>query len=144
MRVFGHRIIGLPMIITFASTIIFLVIVFGQVGIEINQNMTIAIVGFALISGGFVSLWRKGKLHQGHFPIIVGLIFMIVGIVVAVGAFTIPYKNQQGVYIIIEKLWDLSPQEVGVFILLGLVGFLLFIFGMKQMFRAGYFWGTKR
>jgi len=144
MRILGHRIIGIPFAITFLITVIFFWIIFNYFAIEINQNMTIAILGIALMSGGFVSMWRKGILHQGHFSLVVGLIFVIVAGIMTVGAFNIPYKNDQGQIIVVNKLWDLTPQEVGIFLLLGIVGILSFVSGLKQMFGAGYFWGMKR
>ncbi len=43
-----------------------------------------------------------------------------------------------------EKLWELSVQESGVFILLIVVGFASLISGLKQMMGSQYFWGMKR
>ncbi len=79
VKIFGHKIKGLPFLIAFVITIIFFVVVFDIVGIPINQNLTIAIFGFGLMSGGLVSIWMKGILHQGHFSIVVGLIFIVIG-----------------------------------------------------------------
>jgi len=77
LRIKGYKIRGLPFLITFIITVVFFVVAFDFFGIEFNDRVTIAVLGFGLMSGGFVSMWRKGLLHQGHFSIIVGLIFLV-------------------------------------------------------------------
>lgn len=144
VRIFGRRIKGLPFLIAFVITIIFFVVVFDIVGIPINQNLTIAIFGFGLMSGGLVSIWMKGILHQGHFSIVVGLIFMVIGSVMFFGVFSFAYTDVDGEIKMKEKLWDLSVQESGVFILLIVVGFASLVSGLKQMMGSQYFWGMKR
>lgn len=144
VRIFGHRIKGLPFLIAFVITIIFFVVVFELVGIPINQNLTIAIFGFGLMSGGLVSIWMKGILHQGHFSIVVGLIFIVIGGVMFYGVFSFAYTDENGDIQMKEKLWDLSAQESGVFILLIIVGFFSLVSGLKQMMGSQYFWGMRR
>lgn len=144
VRIFGHRIKGLPFLIAFVITIIFFVVAFELTGIPINENLTIAIFGFGLMSGGFVSMWMRGILHQGHFNIIVGLIFIVVGAVMFYGVFSFAYTDEYGDIQMKEKLWELTAQESGVFILLMIVGFVSFVSGLKQMMGSQYFWGMKR
>jgi len=144
VRIFGRRIKGLPFLIAFVITIIFFVIAFELVGIPVNENLTIAIFGFGLMSGGFVSMWMRGILHQGHFSIIVGLIFIVIGGVMFYGVFSFAYTDESGEIQMKEKLWELTAQESGVFILLMIVGVASFISGLKQMMGSQYFWGMKR
>jgi len=103
-----------------------------------------AIIGFGLMTGGFISMWRKGLLHQGHFSIIVGLIFLVVGIVFVAGSFDVPVKDDDGNIIVHERQWKMTPQEVGVFILLAVIGFFSLVSGVKQALGSQYFWGMRR
>ncbi len=143
VRIKGYKIRGLPFLIGFLVTVIFFVIAFDFIGIQINDNVTIAIFGFGLMTGGFISMWRKGLLHQGHFSIIVGLIFLVVGIVFVGGSFDVPVKDTDGTIIVHEKQWQMSPQEVGVFVLLAVVGAFSLVSGIKQAFQNQYFWGRR-
>ena len=42
-----------------------------------------------------------------------------------------------------EQMWDLTPQESGVFVLLIVVGILSIVSGMKQIFANSYWWGRR-
>lgn len=145
VRIYGYKIKGLPFLIGFVVTVIFFVIAFDNFNIAINQNLTIAIFGFGLMSGGFVSMWMKGILHQGHFSIVVGIIFLVIAIIILYGVSSFAMLDKDtGEIIMKEKLWDLTPQESGIFVLLGVVGFFSLVSGVKQMMGSQYFWGMKR
>ncbi len=143
VRIRGYKIRGLPFLIGFVVTVIFFVIAFDIIGIEINDNITIAIFGFGLMTGGFISMWRKGLLHQGHFSIIVGLIFLVIGVTFVLGSFDVPVKDETGNIIVHERQWKLTPQEIGVFVLLAVVGGFSLVSGIKQAFANQYFWGRR-
>jgi len=143
VRIRGYKIRGLPFLIGFLVTVIFFVVAFDFIGIEINDKVTIAIMGFGLMTGGFISMWRKGLLHQGHFSIIVGLIFLVIGLVFVAGSFDVPVKDETGNIIVHEKQWKMTPQEVGVFVLLAVIGGFSLVSGIKQAFANQYFWGRR-
>jgi len=96
------------------------------------------------MSGGLTSNWRRGILHQGHFSIIVGLIFIVIGGVMFYGVFSFAYTDADGNIQHKEKLWDLTETESGIFILLVIVGIVSFVAGTNQMFQNQYQWGLKR
>ncbi len=75
--------------------------------------------------------------------IIVGLIFLVVGIVFVAGSFDVPVKDDNGQITIHERQWKMTPQEVGVFVLLAVVGAFSLISGIKQAFMNQYFWGRR-
>ncbi len=135
---------GIPFLIGVVVTVVFFVIAFDQIGIEFTENITIAVFGFGLMTGGFISMWRKGMLHQGHFSIIVGIIFLVIGIVFVGGSFDVPVKNDDGGITVYEKQWKMTPQEIGVFVLLAVVGGFSLVAGVKQAFQNQWQWGWKR
>jgi len=144
VRIRGYKVKGLPFLFGFVVTVIIFVVIFDQVGIEFNDKIMIAILGFGLMVGGFISMWRRGILHQGHFQIVTGLIFLFVGLVFFAGSFDVPMKDENGNIILHEKFWKLTPQESGVFLLLAIVGFFSLVSGIKLSWSNQYFWGSRR
>lgn len=96
------------------------------------------------ISGGFVIMWSKGHIHQGHFSIIVGLIAIAVGVTFLYGIASFNYIDDTGSIVSHEKLWTLSPQESGVFVLLVIIGILSLVGGSKEALRNQWSWGWSR
>lgn len=144
MRYRGYKIKGIPMLITIIITFIFFFVVFTYFGIEINNNVIIAILLIGIISGLFVTMWQKGKIHQGHFSIITGIIAIAVGVTFLYGIASFNYLDEEGQITTHEKLWDLTPQESGVFVLLVIVGIFSLIGGSKQALANQWSWGWSR
>lgn len=144
VRIKGYKLRGIPFLIGVVVTVVFFVIAFDQVGIEFTDKITIAVFGFGLMTGGFISMWRKGMLHQGHFSIIVGIIFLVIGVVFVGGSFDVPVKNDAGGITVYERQWMMTPQEIGVFVLLAVVGGFSLVAGVKQAFQNQWQWGWKR
>jgi amino acid transporter len=133
----------LPFVIGFAVTIIFFFVIFGQFDIEINGDLTVGIILIALIVGGFIHLWKMGSLHQGHFSTVIGVIFIIVAVVLLYGVASFAYTDENGEIQMKEKLWDLTPQESGVFVLIGVLGVFSLVTGIKLALQNQYFWGRR-
>jgi len=133
-----------PFLAGFLVTIIFFFIVFDNFGIEINEDLTLGIIFIALISGGFVSLWRLGKIHQGHFSMVIGIIFIVVAVVLLYGVASFAYTDEDGNIQMKEKLWTMTAQQSGVFVLVGVLGVLALITGIKLALQNAYFWGMGR
>lgn len=144
MRIRGYKIRGLPFLITVAITIVFFVIVFDHFDIEINGNMVFAILLIGVISGGFVSMWMKGWLHEGHFSIVVGIIAITVSVTFLFGIVSFNFTDDDGMVQSREKLWTLAPQESGVFVLVGVLGVFSLISGVNQAMSNQFLWGLKR
>ncbi len=144
MRVRGYKIKGVPFFITLIITVIFFYVTFSYFEIEINTNVILATILIGAIAGGFVSMWQKGILHQGHFSIVVGLLAISVGVIFLYGIASFNYLDEFGQIVSHEKLWTLKPQESGVFVLLVIIGIFSFIGGVKQALANQYQWGLKR
>jgi hypothetical protein len=133
-----------PFLSGFLVTIIFFLIAFDYFGIEVNQDLALGIILIGLINGGFVSLWRLGKIHQGHFGMVIGFIFIIVAIIILYGVFSFAYTDDNGQIQMKQKLWDLTPQQSGVFVLIGVLGVFSLVTGIKLALQNAYFWGMGR
>ena len=144
MRIRGYKIKGVPFFITMIITLIFFYVVFTHFEIEINTNVILAILLIGVIAGGFVSMWQKGILHQGHFSIVVGILAISVGVIFLYGIASFNFVDEFGDIVSHEKLWTLKPQESGVFVLLVIVGIFSLIGGVKQALANQYQWGLKR
>ncbi len=140
---FRSCLIVLPFLIGFFVTIIFFFIIFHQFGIEINDDLALGIILIALVVGGFIHLWRMGRLHQGHFSTVIGIIFIIVAVVLLYGVASFAYTDEFGNIQMKEKLWNLTPQESGVFVLIGVLGVFALITGIKLALQNQYFWGRR-
>jgi len=136
--------IPIPFIAGFLVTFVFFIIAFTQFDIGITDKLWLAILGFSVIVGMMVSIWRRGIFHQGHFPVVIGAIFVIVGLVMFNGTFT--YKTVDevtGELVQKPQMWDLTPPEAGAFILLIVIGLFSIVSGMKQIFANSYWWGRR-
>ncbi len=128
----------------FIATLIFFPIAFAYFDIEFTDKLWVAVLGFALLSGILTSFWGRGWFHQGHTPVVVGFIFVVVGLVLTYGTFTYTtIDNSTGELVVKEQMWDLTPQESGVFVLLIVAGVLSIVSGMKQIFANSYWWGRR-
>jgi len=130
--------------IIFAVIVTAFLVVFYYIGIEINDRMLLAILGLSLLSAMIISLHRKGVFHEGHFPITSGVVFLLVGVGMFWGTLSYSYYDDDGNLQRHEKLWDLSSQEAGMFLLLIAFGGYSIYGGLSQMFQASYSWGMKR
>lgn len=121
-------------------------VAFSYMGIQISNAMIVALLGFGLLISGMLHMYNRGIFHQGHFPMLMGIVFILVGGVMFWGTLSFGYVDGDGVKQTKEQLWDLTPQETGIFILLIIVGVWSFISGARQALGASYFWGsvTKR
>lgn len=129
----------------FIVTIIFFVVVFYYFNIQFTDKLWLAVIGFGFMSGVLTSFWRRGIFHQGHFPIVTGFIFIVVGFVMFYGTFTYAELDKVTGEIVQKKqMWDLTPQEAGAFVLLIIIGILSMVSGLKTMFANSYNWGLKR
>jgi len=144
VRIRGYKIRGIPFLIGFLVTIIFFFVIFDQFDIEINNDLTLGIIIIALVNGGFVTLWSLGRIHQGHFGMVIGIIFIVVAVVLLFGVASFAYTDKDGNIQLKEKLWDLTPQESGVFVLVGVLGVFSLITGIKLSLQNAYFWGMGR
>lgn len=144
MRIKGYKIRGIPFLITLIITIIFFVVVFSFFGIEITNNIFLAILLLGAISGGFVSMWVRGMLHQGHFSIVVGVLAIAVGVTFLYGVGSFSYLDDNGEIQKHEELWKLTPQQSGVFILVVIAGIFSLIGGIKQAMANQWSWGWSR
>jgi len=127
----------------FILTLIFFPIAFAHFGIEFTDKLWIAVFGFAFMSGVLASFWGRGWFHQGHTPVVVGFIFVVIGGIIVYGTFDFPYTNSAGEIIHNEQMWNLTPHETAVFILLIVVGILSMVTGMQQIFANSYWWGRR-
>jgi hypothetical protein len=136
--------IPVPFIAGVLITLVFFIIAFQIQGIEITEKLWIALFFFAFIVGMAISIWRRGIFHQGHFPVVLGFIFVVVGLVMFNGTFTYKEVNPEtGELQQREQMWDLTPQESGAFIILIVLGILSIVSGMKQIFANSYWWGRR-
>lgn len=133
----------LPFLIGFLVTVIFFFVVFDQFEIEINDDLTLGIILIALIVGGFIHLWSMGKLHQGHFSTVIGVIFIIVAVVLLYGVLSFAYTDENGEIQMKQKIWNLTPQQSGVFVLVGVLGVFALVAGIKLALQNQYFWGRR-
>jgi len=140
---FKSCLVVLPFVIGFLVTVIFFFIIFDHFGIEINDDLTLGIILIALVVGGFIHLWRMGRLHQGHFSTVIGIIFIIVAVVLLYGVASFAYTDDFGNIQMKEKLWNLTPQESGVFVLVGVLGVFSLVAGIKLALQNQYFWGRR-
>lgn len=136
--------IPVPFIAGFLVSFVFFIIAFGIFNINITDKLWIAILGFSILVAMSVSIWRRGIFHQGHFPVVLGFIFVVVGLVMFNGTFTFKTVDEvTGELVQREQMWDLTPPEAGAFILLIVVGILSIVSGMKQIFANSYWWGRR-
>ena len=133
----------LPFVIGFIVTLIFFFVIFDHFEIEINDDLRLGIILIALIVGGFIHLWKMGRLHQGHFSTVIGIIFIIVAVVLLYGVASFAYTDEDGQIQMKEKLWNLTPQQSGVFVLVGVLGVFALITGIKLALVNQYFWGRR-
>ena len=145
MRIFRMRMPKIPkwFLAGFILTLIFFPIAFAYFGIEFTDKLWIAVFGFAIMSGVLASFWGRGWFHQGHTPVVVGFIFIVVGLVIVYGTFEFPFTNDAGEIEVKKQMWDLTPNESAVFVLLIVVGVLSVVSGMKQIFANSYWWGRR-
>jgi len=134
---------ALPFLIGFLVTLIFFFVIFAHFEIEINDDLTLGIILISLIVGGFIHLWKMGRLHQGHFSTVVGVIFIIVALVLLYGVVSFAYTDEDGQIQMKEKLWNLTPQQSGVFVLVGVLGVFSLVTGIKLALQNQYFWGRR-
>lgn len=144
MRIKGIKIRGIPFFSTIIITVVFFLIAFSYFEIEVNSNLFIAILLVGAISGGFVSMWKKGIVHQGHFSIVVGIIAIATSLTFLFGIGSFSYLDENGEINRYENLWSFTPQESGVFILVGVLGFLSLVSGVREAMGSQYLWGIKR
>lgn len=144
MIVKGRKVRGLTFIAGFVMTILFYVIVFDFVQIEFTDELWTLVVGLALFSGTLMFLNKKGIFHEGHFSIVVGMLFIVTGILMFYGTFSFNYVDDNGVIQTKEQLWSLSNQQSGAFILLAGIGVWSLLGGVRQMMGYSYLWGIKR
>ena len=135
---------GFKFLIYFVLTVIGFAIIFDYMGIQLNNKMILAILAFGVLIAGMISMYTRGIFHQGHLPVLMGIAFIAVGGLMFWGTLTYTYTDDEGRSQIKEQLWDLTPQESGVFILLIIVGISSTISGFKTMMGASYFWGMSR
>ena len=128
----------------FIVTFIFFILAFEYLDIDFTDKLWFAVLGFSLMSGILASFWGRGWFHQGHTPVVVGFIFVVVGLVMFYGTFTYSSIDPvTGEIVQKEQMWDLTPQEAGAFVLLIILGLLSIVSGMKQIFANSYWWGRR-
>ncbi len=74
--------------------------------------------------------------HQGHYPMITGLILLLIGGVGLYGAWEdLPEKT---------KWWVIDGKTAVILGIVAFVGFLIFYYGTKGVLSNWYWWGMKR
>jgi hypothetical protein len=130
--------------VIFTIIAIVFAVAFSYIGIIITDKMVLAIIGFALLTSLLISMHQKGIFHQGHFPMTFGFVFIIIGGLMFWGTLDFEYFDDDGNLTQKGKLWDLTSQESGIFILLIVIGIWSFYDGARQALGASYFWGQRR
>jgi len=105
--------------------------------VEFTDRFVSALLFIAVLIAGMVEGHRKGLFHQGHFPILFGLIAILFGGIMFSGGMEWTYSDGTPK----EKWWDFNPIEQGIWIFIIILGILSLKTGLQQALQAQYFWG---
>ena len=126
-------VIAVPWVVS----VIILVILTGKIGLQYQQNIIAFIfllsLYWSLVAFGF----HKHVLHLGHWSVVGGAFLLLFGITFLYGGII----NMQNY---LAGWWNLNIPQFGVFTLSLVIGFLLFMFGLVQIWRNQYFLMRKR
>lgn len=131
--------------------IIVFVVVFGITSYSLSEVLDMKITDMlwlfillqALIFTGFFFAFRKKHVKAGHLPLIIGLYLLVLGGGMFAGSIEHDKTNQYGDTIKVEKLWDLSQRNAGIFIFALIVGIVLVGIGLRIAMQNAYFWTWK-
>lgn len=133
--------VGIGFIIGFIVTVIAFYFGFSVMGININYSLGWFIFLFAVAIG--VLLRFKGRFHLGHLPMLMGAIFIIGGLTLFWGTFTFNYVDPQtGNVVPKPQWWDLDYQQTGIFLIMAVIGIILFVKGVRGAMANWYFFGN--
>ena|SRR3990167_8044547 len=121
----------LVIVIPWVATVIGLLFFTNWLGVQIQQNTILIIFGLGLYWIFARFLHYVNFLHLGHWPIEWGGFLFLLGYGFLYGDLQIFYSGSQW--------WNLSIPQLGVFSLSIVIGILLFIFGLVQVWRNQYF-----
>jgi len=130
--------------IELAIIFIIFVVIFSFTSVEFTGFLLFAFLIIALMATGILEGYKRGLFHQGHFPILFGLVAMIGAGILIVGTFEFSYMTEEGVIEKKEKLYDFTPIETGVFIFVMAFGYVSLHGGVKQALNNQWQWGWKR
>jgi len=129
---------GIEVVIIWAVFLIAL----SLTSVEYTQMLLLVTFMISLVIAGMMEGHRSGLFHQGHFPMLAGIVLVLTGVSLIYGTWDFSYMNDDGTTGHKEKWYDFTPVEQGIYIFMVIAGILSFITGAKMALQNQYFWGN--
>ena len=127
----------LVLVLPWIISVIGLIIFTGKIGLQYQQNIILFIFLLSLYWSMIAFAHHKHVMHLGHWPVSVGSFLLLFG-------FTFVYGGVISLQSYTAQWWNLNIPQFGIFTLSFVIGVLLVLFGLVQIWRNQYFLMRKR